>query len=197
MEIISKDHKVLVIDDDPHFRNLLVTLLRSEFMVSVAADGLSGFEKACGHPPDIVIVDIQMSGWDGLETIKAFQEHSVLKDTMILVLTSDASQATVMAAINGGANDYLIKTNFNKDELKERLHRLGDRKTRRHLELSRNQRQALADNERKAVANAVEEYCHSHPAAATTAAHAEEQSQETAQPALPDADLEDAVDFWE
>ncbi len=113
--------RVLVIDDDPLFRNLMVSFLRREFIVSVASDGSEGFYKALEYPPDIAIVDVQMAEWDGLQTLKAFRTHPTLAATKIIMLTSDASKETVIAAIQGGANDYIIKTSFSKTEFLEKV----------------------------------------------------------------------------
>lgn len=113
--------RVLVIDDDPLFRNLMVSFLRREYIVSVASDGSEGFYKALEYPPDIAIVDVQMAVWDGLQTLKAFRSHPVLSQTKIIMLTSDASKETVVAAIQGGANDYIIKTSFSKSEFLEKV----------------------------------------------------------------------------
>ncbi|MFK7777953.1 MAG: response regulator [Gimesia sp.] len=105
-----------MIDDDPLFRNLMVSFLRRDYIVSVASDGSEGFYKALEYPPDIAIVDVQMDVWDGLQTLKAFRSHPMLTQTKIIMLTSDASKETVIAAIQGGANDYIIKTSFSKNE---------------------------------------------------------------------------------
>jgi DNA-binding response OmpR family regulator len=113
--------RVLVIDDDPLFRNLMVSFLRREYIVSVASDGSEGFYKALEYPPDIAIVDVQMDVWDGLQTLKAFRAHPTLNQTKIIMLTSDASKETVVAAIQAGANDYIIKTSFSKIEFLEKV----------------------------------------------------------------------------
>ena len=105
--------RILVIDDDPLFRSLIVSLLRKNYMVAVASDGFEGYHKALQHPPDIALVDIQMPGWDGLKTLKAFRDHPSLEDTKILMLTGDASRETVLAAIQGGANDYVFERQTN------------------------------------------------------------------------------------
>ena len=117
--------RVLVIDDDPLFRNLMVSFLRREFIVSVASDGSEGFYKALEYPPDIAVVDVQMAEWDGLQTLKAFRSHPVLNQTKIIMLTSDASKETVIAAIQGGANDYIIKTSFSKTEFLEKVRKFA------------------------------------------------------------------------
>lgn len=54
----AKRPRVLVIDDDPQIRNLVVAFLRREYLVAVAGDGAEGYEKALEHTPDIAIIDI-------------------------------------------------------------------------------------------------------------------------------------------
>ncbi len=121
---MARRARILVVDDDPLFRSLIVSLLRKDFLVSVASEGSEGFYKALEYPPDMAIVDIQMPGWDGLKTLKAFRSHPKLAQVKIIILTSDASKGTVVAAIRGGADDYLIKTSFSKREFHQKLDKL-------------------------------------------------------------------------
>ena len=116
--------RVIVIDDDPLFRNLLVSVLRKDFFVSVASEGSEGYYKAIEHPPDVAVIDVQMPGWDGLKTLKAFRAHQQLSHVLAVMLTGDASRETVMAAIQGGAHDYIIKTKFSREEFLAKLGRL-------------------------------------------------------------------------
>jgi len=114
----------MVIDDDPLFRNMLVTALKRDYNVSVASEGSEGYYKALEHPPDLVVLDIQMPGWDGLKTLRAFRSHSLLSRVLIVMLTSDASREAVLAAIEGGAHDYVIKTKFSREDFRGKLKRL-------------------------------------------------------------------------
>ncbi len=115
---------VLVIDDDPLFRSLITSILRRDFFVSVAADGAEGDYKAIEHPPMLVIIDVRMPGWDGLRTLQAIRAHQSLAKIPVMMLTSDASRQTVVAAIQSGANDYVIKTALSRDELLKKARRL-------------------------------------------------------------------------
>ena len=108
--------RILVIDDDPMFRNVIVSLLRKNYIISVASDGKSGFDKAQLHRPDLVIIDYQMPGWDGLRTLRAFRNDLRFQSVKTMMLTSDATKETVLAAIEAGADSYIIKTTFNKDD---------------------------------------------------------------------------------
>jgi DNA-binding response OmpR family regulator len=116
--------RVIVIDDDPQFRNLISSVLRKDYFVFVASEGSEGYYKAIEHPPDVAVIDVQMPGWDGVKTLKAFRAHAQLAQTLIVMLTGDASRETVMAAIQAGANDYVIKTKFSREEFLSKLTRL-------------------------------------------------------------------------
>jgi CheY-like chemotaxis protein len=116
--------RVLIIDDDPLIRALLVSSLRKECFVAVAAEGAEGFSKALELRPDVAVIDVNMPGWDGLKTLEAFRGHTRLKDIKIIMLTADASKQTVMAAVRAGADDYVIKTSFSKADFYRKLNQL-------------------------------------------------------------------------
>jgi DNA-binding response OmpR family regulator len=116
--------RILVIDDDPLFRSLITSILRKDYLVFVASDGAEGYYKAIEHPPQLMIVDVQMPGWDGLRTVQAIRAHHALSKIPVMMLTSDASRQTVVAAIQCGANDYVIKTTLARDELLKKTRRL-------------------------------------------------------------------------
>ena len=116
---------ILVVDDDPMFRGLMVSVLRRDFDVAIACDGADGFYRALDRRPDVLVLDLQMPGWDGLKTLRAFRSHPLLADIKVMVLTSDSSRETVLAAIHAGADDYTIKTAFSRDEFHDKLDRLG------------------------------------------------------------------------
>lgn len=116
--------RILLIDDDHSFRSLAASILRKCCLVSLAADGAEGFAKALQHPPDAVIIDVLMPGWDGLKTLKAFRDQPTLSQVKTLMLTADARRGTVLAAVKSGANGYLVKTNFGERELFRKLNAL-------------------------------------------------------------------------
>ncbi len=118
--------RVLVIDDDPTFRALVVAALRRDYMVSVASDGEEGFEKAVEWNPDVIVLDHQMDGWDGIRTLRTFRQHFLLKKVPVIMCTADASRATVMGALNLGAADYVVKTAFSADSLRAKVERAMD-----------------------------------------------------------------------
>lgn len=116
--------RILVVDDDPMFRSLVVSLLRKEYLVSVAADGESALLKARTHRPDLVIIDYQMPGWDGVKTLAAFRGERTLAGVKVMMLTSDASKDTVLSAIKAGTDEYIIKTSFTKQDFLAKIRKL-------------------------------------------------------------------------
>jgi DNA-binding response OmpR family regulator len=124
-EFMQSRARVLIIDDDAMFRNLIMTHLRKDYVVSVATDGKDGYHKAKSHRPDVAIIDIQMPGWDGIQTLKAFKDNPSLKDVKTIMLTADATRETVMTAIRSGAQEYMIKSAFKKEELLAKVMKLA------------------------------------------------------------------------
>ena len=116
-----KRARILVIDDDPLFRSLIVSLLRKQYYVSVASNGSEGFYKALEQPPELAIIDIQMPVWDGLKTLRAFRSHPSLHMVKTMILSGDANKDTVFTAIGEGANGYIIKSRFSKAEFLEKV----------------------------------------------------------------------------
>lgn len=112
---------VLLIDDDPLCRRVVSALLRNDFRIAEAGSGIEGLESARNAPPDLAVIDVQMPGWSGLQTVSAFRSDRDLTSVPVIMLTSDASQATVDAATQAGAQDYIIKAFLTRDELVQKI----------------------------------------------------------------------------
>jgi len=117
---------ILLIDDDPFIRSLVTAMLRCEYRISVAIDGMDDLCKAVEDPPDLVIVDLEMPQWDGLQTINELRTSEKLKLIPVMVLTANSSRQTVVNAIKKGADDYFIKTSLSRPELLKKVRRLMD-----------------------------------------------------------------------
>ena len=122
--------RLLVIDDNAQIQKILTNLLRNDFLISTAGEGFEGYSRALSHRPDIVILDYEMPGWDGLQTLRAFRENPRLADIPILMLTACSDKETAFAIIGAGANAYLLKTRIEREELVERLESLLPTATR-------------------------------------------------------------------
>jgi DNA-binding response OmpR family regulator len=99
--------KVLAIDDDPAMTELLILLLRTRgFEVFTANSGEEGIKKIVELHPDILILDLMMSGVDGWEVCSKVRKFST---TPILILSALDAPGMVASALDAGADDYLIK----------------------------------------------------------------------------------------
>jgi two-component system KDP operon response regulator KdpE len=120
--------KVLVIDDDPALlRALRLGLRASGHEVVTAPNGEQGVAQAATASPDVVILDLGLPDVDGLSVCRRIRHWS---DVPILVLSATGSEDRKVAALDGGADDYVTKP-FGMAELGARIraairHRRGD-----------------------------------------------------------------------
>ncbi len=99
--------KILVIDDDIAMTDLLKLLLRpTGAEIHTANDGKTGIAKVKRISPHIIILDLMMPEMDGWQVCKQIRTFS---DTPILILSALDSPGLVAAALDSGADDYLIK----------------------------------------------------------------------------------------
>jgi DNA-binding NtrC family response regulator len=103
-----KDHRILVVDDEPASRKGLQELLTVwGYDVSAAADGQEALERAAVRAPDLVIADLVMPGIDGLELLTRLKRD--FPTVAVVFLTGQGSIETAVQAIKDGAYDYLTK----------------------------------------------------------------------------------------
>lgn len=102
--------RVLIADDHPVFRDGLASLLATQPGIDVvarAADGTEAVELALEHRPDVVVMDLQMPGVNGIEATRRLAAD--LPETRVLVFTMGEEDGTVLAAMRAGARGYLVK----------------------------------------------------------------------------------------
>jgi DNA-binding NarL/FixJ family response regulator len=101
---------VLVIDDHPVLRAGLSQLLEEAEGISlagVAADGVQGVELAQTQRPDVVLMDLEMPGMDGIEATRRIR--ACCERTQVVVLTSFSDRERILDALDAGAAGYLLK----------------------------------------------------------------------------------------
>lgn len=101
---------VLLVDDHPLLRKGLAQLIEFEDELDVVGEASSGPEAlilAREHEPDLIVLDLNMQGMDGLETLRALREAEV--SSRIIMLTVSDSDEDVVCAITYGADGYLLK----------------------------------------------------------------------------------------
>lgn len=110
---------ILVVEDDQGIRESLAMVLEFQSYTIVQAEsGEDGLELAAAHRPDLVILDINLPGIDGLETCRRLRADGV--QSPVLMLTARHEVADRVAGLDAGADDYLPKP-FALDELLARV----------------------------------------------------------------------------
>lgn len=110
--------RVVVIEDDLDMRNLLEAVLhQSGYEVFTAVDGRSGLELVRIKDPHVVTVDAGLPDLDGLEVLRRIREFSAARAVMLTGRSHAADQA---AAVESGADDYIVKP-FRPREVRARI----------------------------------------------------------------------------
>jgi DNA-binding response OmpR family regulator len=106
---------ILIVDDEDTLRYFLKRTLQDEgYRVSEAADGQTALDLLEHEDFDLALVDLRMTGVDGLEVMRQFRERS--PKTQIIIVTAYASVPSAVEALRRGAHDYLTKP-VNTEEL--------------------------------------------------------------------------------
>jgi len=102
--------RILVVDDEPHIRRVLSSILASQgFDVITASDGMEGLELMGENDVDLVILDLMMPGANGLEILSKIRSNPDQADTPVIILTAKGQDTDREAALAGGASDFLTK----------------------------------------------------------------------------------------
>ena len=116
--------RIVVADDDPDIRELLILNLEAEgFAVAAAADGEEARDLTRASLPDLVVLDVMMPERDGLEVLASLKANPSTRDIPVVLLTARATDADVWHGWRAGADYYLTKP-FDLDELLRFVHYL-------------------------------------------------------------------------
>ena len=99
--------KILIVDDDPHIRELAGVFLANEgFDVYEAADGVEALEKLAAVKADMVVLDLMMPNMDGWELCRQLREYY---DMPLLMLTAKGETEDKLRGFQLGTDDYMVK----------------------------------------------------------------------------------------
>ncbi len=119
----ARADSVIVIDDHPLFRKGVADLIAMEpslRLVGEATNGEAGVRLAHETDPDLILLDLNMKGMDGLETLRRLRDADL--DARIVMLTVSDSEEDVVAALRAGADGYLLK-DMEPEEILDSLRR--------------------------------------------------------------------------
>jgi DNA-binding response OmpR family regulator len=113
--------KVLIAEDEPLFRKLLLQLLTPEFELTVTEDGTTALARLQEeNGPVLAILDWVMPGMTGIEVCRELRAHRRTAGIYVILLTARNSPADIVAGLRTGADDYVTKP-VQAEELRARV----------------------------------------------------------------------------
>jgi len=113
--------RVLIVEDEPDIRELVVHHLKREgYQVSVAASGEEALRQVQASPPDLVLLDLMMPAMNGLEVCRRLRQDPVTASLPIVMLTAKGDEVDRVLGLELGADDYVVKP-FSPKELLARV----------------------------------------------------------------------------
>src|SRR5918911_1291461 len=123
----TAERRVLVVEDERTIADAVAARLRAEgFSVDVAGDGPAAVAAARRTPPDAIVLDVMLPGFDGLEVCRRIQAE---RPVPVLMLTARDDETDVLVGLGVGADDYMTKP-FSMRELAARVNALVRRVAR-------------------------------------------------------------------
>jgi len=102
--------RVLIVEDDPHHRQLLEVMLAPDgYLLQTAATGEGALLIVAQQPPDLILLDLMMPGMDGYEVIATIKGNPATRAVPVIIITALDDRHARMLGLNAGAEDFLTK----------------------------------------------------------------------------------------
>ena len=109
-EIADHPASILIVDDEPHNRELLKVMLSPEgFLLLTAANGEEAIAIVARQPPDLILLDIMMPGMNGYQVAETLKSTPATKQIPIIMVTALHDRDAMMNGLAAGAEDFLTK----------------------------------------------------------------------------------------
>jgi two-component system chemotaxis response regulator CheY len=120
-----KETRFLIVDDMSTMRKIVRTILNQLGYTNIeeAENGKEALAKLRAGNFDFVLLDWNMPEMDGYETLKQIRADEKLKHIPVIMVTAEAKKENVLAAIQAGANNYVVKP-FTPETLKEKIEKV-------------------------------------------------------------------------
>jgi len=120
----TQSKKILLIEDDKSLLSLLTDALKQEnFLVLMATDGEEGLRVALEERPDLILLDLILPRLDGLTMLKRLRDTDQGKDVPVIVLSNLSDAEEVSKAMESGAYDFLVKSDWKMEDVVEKVKR--------------------------------------------------------------------------
>ncbi len=119
----QKKKRIVLVEDELTLANLIEAGLKKEgYEVQSAKDGIKGLQLIREAKPDLVLLDIMLPGLKGFEILeKLYKEDHILPALPVIIISNTGDSIEIERASKMGVRDYLIKVNFNPDEVIEKV----------------------------------------------------------------------------
>jgi|SRR5581483_3222517 len=113
---------ILIIEDDEFFRELISKrLMAKDFSVTEAVDGEKGIIAMREKKPDLVLLDLLLPGIDGFEVLSKVKQDPTTAVIPVIILSNLGQPEDIEKGVKLGAADYLIKSQFDMDQIIEKI----------------------------------------------------------------------------
>jgi chemotaxis protein histidine kinase CheA len=127
-EPVARRARVLVVEDSVGVRELERAILEGAgYDVTTAVDGTEGAARLGDDPVDLVLSDVEMPGMDGYDLTRTIRRTRGWEQVPVVIMTSRVSEDDQRAGLEAGASAYLLKTEFDQEQLVETVRRLVGR----------------------------------------------------------------------
>ncbi|HZX50183.1 MAG TPA: response regulator [Candidatus Paceibacterota bacterium] len=137
----GKKKYILLIEDEATLSNLIESGLRDQgYEVKAAKDGNEGLRLIRETKPDLVLLDIMLPGLKGFDILeKLHKEDGVLPGLPVIIISNSGDSIEIERALHMGVRDYLVKVNFNPNEVVEKVNSVleaeADKKKKKPVKL--------------------------------------------------------------
>lgn len=105
----NKKDKILIVDDSPANIQIINNILKDDYEIFFATDGISGLKKAYDLNPDIILLDVLMPDIDGYEVLSKLKSDLTTRDIPVIFITALDSVEQEIKGLEAGAVDYITK----------------------------------------------------------------------------------------
>lgn len=113
---------LLIADDEPALILLLKEFFKKDFETASVSNGEECLKRLENAPaPEVIVMDLNMPGLDGLQTVKRIRQNPLWNKIAIIMLSGAENSATRIECLKAGADDFVVKP-FNPEEIRVRIH---------------------------------------------------------------------------
>jgi DNA-binding response OmpR family regulator len=120
MSEFKREHKILIVDDDPMNLEIIEEILGDLYILKCAQSGEEAILEAYKFKPDLILLDIMMSGMDGYEVCRQIKNNNKLSLTKIILVSAKQMLEDRLEGYASGADDYISKP-FDPEELRAKI----------------------------------------------------------------------------